>query len=235
MGPGSGPTTQDPTTQDAVVPFPGAPETERRAADVPPPERRASKCCWRTRADRSGRAATRAPGRFRRAASTTASSRSTRRFANSRKRRAFNRVGRTCRSARLPSAAERSCTRGRFEGNCDPAALVSMDTTVEWPARSGRQIVVPEIDRARVLLNRRRTSGREPGAGGTVRSIDAAVEERFVRRRFRRRWTLGGSQDVGGLRLTIALRAPRWPSAARRRLASAPVGWHRGARASWPR
>jgi predicted NUDIX family NTP pyrophosphohydrolase len=34
-----------------------------------------------------------------------------------------------------------------FEGDCDPAALVSMETTVEWPARSGRRIVVPEIDR----------------------------------------------------------------------------------------
>ena len=34
-----------------------------------------------------------------------------------------------------------------FEGDCDPAALVSMDTTVEWPVRSGQRIVVPEIDR----------------------------------------------------------------------------------------
>jgi predicted NUDIX family NTP pyrophosphohydrolase len=34
-----------------------------------------------------------------------------------------------------------------FEGDCDPAALVSMETTVEWPLRSGKRIVVPEIDR----------------------------------------------------------------------------------------
>ena len=34
-----------------------------------------------------------------------------------------------------------------FEGDCDPSALVSMATTVEWPSRSGRRIVVPEIDR----------------------------------------------------------------------------------------
>jgi predicted NUDIX family NTP pyrophosphohydrolase len=33
-----------------------------------------------------------------------------------------------------------------FEGDCDPAALVSMETAVEWPARSGRRILVPEID-----------------------------------------------------------------------------------------
>ena len=48
-----------------------------------------------------------------------------------------------------------------FEGDCDPSALVSMETTVEWPSRSGRRIVVPEIDRveffsiddARTLIN----------------------------------------------------------------------------------
>jgi predicted NUDIX family NTP pyrophosphohydrolase len=36
-----------------------------------------------------------------------------------------------------------------FEGDCDPEALVSMETTVEWPARSGRRLVVPEVDRVR--------------------------------------------------------------------------------------
>jgi predicted NUDIX family NTP pyrophosphohydrolase len=34
-----------------------------------------------------------------------------------------------------------------FEGDCDPGTLVSMETTVEWPSRSGRHIVVPEVDR----------------------------------------------------------------------------------------
>ena len=34
-----------------------------------------------------------------------------------------------------------------FEGDCDPAALASMEMSVEWPPRSGRQLVVPEIDR----------------------------------------------------------------------------------------
>ena len=34
-----------------------------------------------------------------------------------------------------------------FEGDCDPAALSSMETTIEWPTHSGRRIVVPEIDR----------------------------------------------------------------------------------------
>jgi predicted NUDIX family NTP pyrophosphohydrolase len=34
-----------------------------------------------------------------------------------------------------------------FEGNCDPSALASMEMTVEWPPRSGRQLIVPEVDR----------------------------------------------------------------------------------------
>ena len=34
-----------------------------------------------------------------------------------------------------------------FEGTCDPAALVSIETTTEWPPRSGHRIQVPEVDR----------------------------------------------------------------------------------------
>jgi predicted NUDIX family NTP pyrophosphohydrolase len=33
-----------------------------------------------------------------------------------------------------------------FEGDCDPAALVSVEARTEWPPRSGRYISVPEID-----------------------------------------------------------------------------------------
>jgi predicted NUDIX family NTP pyrophosphohydrolase len=35
-----------------------------------------------------------------------------------------------------------------FEGDCDPATLVSVHCTTEWPPRSGRYIEIPEIDRA---------------------------------------------------------------------------------------
>src|SRR3984893_3712721 len=35
-----------------------------------------------------------------------------------------------------------------FEGDCDPSATVSNTFTMEWPARSGRQMEFPEIDRA---------------------------------------------------------------------------------------
>jgi len=34
-----------------------------------------------------------------------------------------------------------------FEGDCDPARMVSVMASVEWPPRSGRMIEVPEIDR----------------------------------------------------------------------------------------
>ena len=34
------------------------------------------------------------------------------------------------------------------EGDCDPAAIVSDTTTVEWPPQSGRRLDIPEIDRA---------------------------------------------------------------------------------------
>jgi len=35
-----------------------------------------------------------------------------------------------------------------FEGDCDPAAIVSNTFPMEWPPKSGRQVDFPEIDRA---------------------------------------------------------------------------------------
>jgi predicted NUDIX family NTP pyrophosphohydrolase len=34
-----------------------------------------------------------------------------------------------------------------FEGNCDPAKMISNNCEVEWPPRSGRLIEIPEADR----------------------------------------------------------------------------------------
>ena len=34
-----------------------------------------------------------------------------------------------------------------FEGDCDPAKMVSNSCQVEWPPRSGRMIEIPEVDR----------------------------------------------------------------------------------------
>ena len=35
-----------------------------------------------------------------------------------------------------------------FEGDCDPAAIVSNTFSMEWPPKSGQQMEFPEIDRA---------------------------------------------------------------------------------------
>jgi predicted NUDIX family NTP pyrophosphohydrolase len=34
-----------------------------------------------------------------------------------------------------------------FEGDCDPAKLISNHCQIEWPPRSGRMIEIPEVDR----------------------------------------------------------------------------------------
>jgi predicted NUDIX family NTP pyrophosphohydrolase len=38
-----------------------------------------------------------------------------------------------------------------FEGDCDPAAIVSNTFSMEWPPKSGQQTEFPEIDRAEFL------------------------------------------------------------------------------------
>ena len=35
-----------------------------------------------------------------------------------------------------------------FEGDCDPTKIKSNTTTIEWPPRSGKQLEIPEVDRA---------------------------------------------------------------------------------------
>lgn len=34
-----------------------------------------------------------------------------------------------------------------FEGDCDPAELMSNTCEIEWPPRSGRRLEIPEVDR----------------------------------------------------------------------------------------
>jgi predicted NUDIX family NTP pyrophosphohydrolase len=36
-----------------------------------------------------------------------------------------------------------------FQGDCDPAKLVSNTCEIEWPPRSGRSLEIPEVDRGR--------------------------------------------------------------------------------------
>ena len=72
-----------------------------------------------------------------------------------------------------------------FEGNCDPADLVSNTCLIEWPPHSGRSLEIPEVDQGRWfglaeareyirkdqenLLDRlRKASGRKTGEGRGV-------------------------------------------------------------------
>jgi predicted NUDIX family NTP pyrophosphohydrolase len=49
-----------------------------------------------------------------------------------------------------------------FEGDCDPARLVSNTCQIEWPPRSGRRMQIPEVDRgAWFTLAQAATSIRE--------------------------------------------------------------------------
>jgi len=34
-----------------------------------------------------------------------------------------------------------------FEGDCDPTELISNSCEIEWPPRSGKKMVIPEVDR----------------------------------------------------------------------------------------
>lgn len=40
-------------------------------------------------------------------------------------------------------------TAWAFEGDCDPANLMSNTCQIEWPPRSGHQLEIPEVDRGR--------------------------------------------------------------------------------------
>jgi predicted NUDIX family NTP pyrophosphohydrolase len=40
-------------------------------------------------------------------------------------------------------------TAWAFQGDCDPAKLVSNTCEIEWPPRSGRRVEIPEVDRGR--------------------------------------------------------------------------------------
>ena len=53
-----------------------------------------------------------------------------------------------------------------FEGNCDPAEIVSNTFTMEWPPKSGRQMEFPEMDRAEFFnleTSRRKINAAQAG------------------------------------------------------------------------
>ncbi len=46
-------------------------------------------------------------------------------------------------------ASGKLVTGWAFEGDCDPAQLVSNTCMIEWPPKSKRQMEIPEIDQGR--------------------------------------------------------------------------------------
>ena len=48
----------------------------------------------------------------------------------------------------LKQAGGKTVIAWAFEGDCDPAKLISNTCSIEWPPRSGRQLEIPEVDRA---------------------------------------------------------------------------------------
>lgn len=48
----------------------------------------------------------------------------------------------------LKQAGGKTVVAWAFEGDCDPATLISNTCSIEWPPRSGRQLEIPEVDRA---------------------------------------------------------------------------------------
>lgn len=47
----------------------------------------------------------------------------------------------------ITQASGKIVTAWAFEGDCDPARLVSNTCQVEWPPRTGRMMEIPEVDR----------------------------------------------------------------------------------------
>ena len=66
----------------------------------------------------------------------------------------------------IKQAGGKIVTAWAFEGDCDPANLVSNTCEIEWPPRSGRRLDIPEIDRGQwfVISEARRSikSSQEP-------------------------------------------------------------------------
>ena len=90
-----------------------------------------------------------------------------------------------------------------FEGDCDPACLVSIAATTEWPPRSGRYIDVPEIDRARFFpideardaMNVGQVALARPAAGGSGRVLTRTAPRGGVRRQ--PTWMRGRRSGIG--------------------------------------
>jgi predicted NUDIX family NTP pyrophosphohydrolase len=47
----------------------------------------------------------------------------------------------------IKQAGGKTVSAWAFEGDCDPARMISNHCEIEWPPRSGRLITIPEVDR----------------------------------------------------------------------------------------
>ena len=61
----------------------------------------------------------------------------------------FNAAGPFLEMGTIQQAGGKVVSAWAFEGDCDPAQLVSNICRIEWPPRSGRQLEFPEADRGR--------------------------------------------------------------------------------------
>ena len=59
----------------------------------------------------------------------------------------FVALGKFLELGEVQQAGGKVVTAWAFEGDCDPAQLISNRCHVEWPPRSGRKIEIPEVDR----------------------------------------------------------------------------------------
>jgi predicted NUDIX family NTP pyrophosphohydrolase len=64
-----------------------------------------------------------------------------------------------------------------FQGDCNPAALVSMETNAEWPPGSGVRITIPEIDRAEFFRIPRAIAALNPAQAALLGRLVAALAD----------------------------------------------------------
>jgi predicted NUDIX family NTP pyrophosphohydrolase len=61
----------------------------------------------------------------------------------------FTAVGRFLNLGSITQKSGKRVVAWAFEGDCDPAELLSNRCEVEWPPRSGRMVEIPEVDEGR--------------------------------------------------------------------------------------
>ena len=68
-------------------------------------------------------------------------------------------------------------TAWAFEGDCDPKAVRSIRTKMEWPPKSGRMIEIPEVDRAEFWTMARAREQILPAQAPLLDSLERRLAE----------------------------------------------------------